>query len=145
MVVFVSKGAQGVWATIVGIVGKDWEVCCVVNTDLKVVERLQKIVVVLKEGRGVFQVETAGMADGGAEGFAKKDTGWQRRGYPVGIDRNAADAGYWQMWAWMSGMRQIFGAGLEVVVAVAGDAVEDMDGELLVYQRGESAVKERVE
>ncbi|KAG4428156.1 hypothetical protein IFR05_016360 [Cadophora sp. M221] len=71
------------------------------------------------------------MADGGAGGFVKMDTGWQRRDYPVGTDQNVVDAGYWQMWVSMSGTRQIFGAGLEVVVAVAGDAVEDMDGELL--------------
>lgn len=110
------------------------DVCFVVNMDSMVGEKLQKIVVDLKEGREVFQVATAVMADGGVEESVKMDTGLRRLGYPAGIDQSAVDADCWQMWASTSGMRQIFGAGSEELAVVAGDVVEDMDEERLEYQ-----------
>lgn len=94
LVVFVSKGAPEVLGKFVGIVEKDSEVCFVVNMDSKVEGKLQKIVFELKEGRGAFQVETAGIADDDAGEFGRMDTGSQRLDCPVGIDQSAVDAGY---------------------------------------------------
>tara|TARA_R110002033_G_C3764185_1_gene227503 strand:+ start:59 stop:490 length:432 start_codon:yes stop_codon:yes gene_type:complete len=139
-VVFVWKGAPEVWEKFVDIVERDLEVCFVVNMDSKVVDKLQKIVFELKEGRVAFQVETAEMADGGAEEFVRMDIVLQRPGYLAGIDQNAVDVGCWQMWVSTSATRRIFGAVSEGLAVVAGDAVGGMDEEHLVYQLVESVV-----
>lgn len=123
-----------------GIVERDSEVRSVVNMDSKVGQKLQKIVFELKEGRVAFQVETAEMPDGGAEGFARMGIALQRPGYLAGIDQSAVDVGCWQMWVLTSGTRRIFGAVSEGLAVVAGDAVGDMDEEHLVYQLVEFVV-----